>query len=380
MATGPGDARPLRVGVVGLGSVSGPYLANLLRSELVEVVACSDAVVERAAQRAAEYGVPRVLATEDLLADPGIDLVVNLTVPAAHAPITLAALRAGKHVWSEKPLAISRDEGEEVLREARERDLEVGCAPDTVLGAGLQTARRLIDSGAIGEPLAATACFMTSGPDTWHPDPAFFFRPGAGPLLDIGPYALTSLISFLGPVRRVTASGRVLFTERTVARGPRQGETIVVGTDTLVAGVLEHSAGAISTLVTAFGAWGGTQPDLEVFGSDGVLDAPNPNGFGGPVRLRTHVGQGGWQDVPLAYDHTDGCRNCRGIGVAEMALAIAAGQAPRASGELAYHVLDVMLALGESAAEGRHVEVASTCHRPPALPLDISLIARERSS
>jgi predicted dehydrogenase len=366
--------RPVRVGVVGTGSVSGPYLENMRRSPLLEVVACSDVVAQRARDRALRYGVPRAMATEELLADPDVDLVVNLTVPTAHAPITLAALRAGKHVWSEKPLAVTRDQGREILREARERGLHVGCAPDTILGAGLQTCQRLIAGGAIGRPLAATACFMTHGPDEWHPDPAFFFQPGAGPLFDIGPYCLTALVAWLGPVRRATASGRVLYEERTVAKGPKQGETFAVRTETLVAGILEHTGGAISTLLTAFGAYGGTQPDLEVFGSAGVLDGPDPNGFGGPVRLREHA-SGGWREAALAYRHTDGCRNCRGLGVAEMARAIGAGRAPRASGALAYHVLDVMLALAESMARGQHVDVASTCRPPRPLPLRTALLA-----
>jgi predicted dehydrogenase len=367
-------ARPLRVGVVGTGTVSTPYLENMQRSPLLDVVACSDVVAERAAQRAAEHGVPRAATNEELLADPEIELVVNLTVPAAHAAVTLAALRAGKHVWSEKPLATNRADGQEILREARARRLQVGCAPDTFLGSGLQTTQRLLERGAIGRPLAASASFMTGGPDSWHPDPSFFFQPGGGPLLDIGVYSLTALIAFLGPVRRVTASARVLFPERTIAKGPKQGETIVVRVDTLVAGILEHEEGAISTLMTSFGAWGGTQPDLEIFGSEGVLDGPNPNTFGGPVRLLTHAAGREWREAPLAYHHTDGCRNCRGLGVAELAQSIAAHRAPRASAALAYHVLDVMLALSESAAAGRHVEVTSTCRQPRTLPLRTSLL------
>jgi predicted dehydrogenase len=369
------EARPLGVGVVGTGTVSARYLENMSGSPLLEVVACSDAVPDRARERAEQYGVPRVLRAEELLADPDVELVVNLTVPAAHAAITLAALRAGKHVWSEKPLATTREEGREILREARARGLQVGCAPDTTLGAGLQTVQRLIERGAVGLPLAATACFMTRGPDEWHPDPAFFFQAGAGPLLDVGPYSLTTLVTLLGPVRRVTASGRVLYGERTVAQGPKRGETFVVKTPTLVAGVLEHVGGQVSTLLTAFGAWGGTQPHVEVFGSEGVLDGPDPNTFEGPVRLREHASGGEWREVPLAYHHTDGCRNCRGIGVAEMAQAIRAGRAPRASGALAYHVLDVMLALDESAVEGRHVVVTSTCRQPRLLPLRTALLA-----
>jgi predicted dehydrogenase len=374
MSTRTEGGRPLRVGVVGTGVVSTPYLENMRASPLLDVVACSDAIPERARQKAAEHGVPRALTNDELLADPEVELVVNLTVPAAHASVTLAALRAGKHVWSEKPLATNRADGLEILREAQARGLRVGCAPDTILGAGLQTTQRLLERGAIGQPLVATASFMTPGPEGWHPDPDFFFQPGGGPLLDVGPYSLTALVAFLGPVRRVTASGSVLFPERTVGRGPKQGETIVVRTNTLVAGILEHEGGAMSTLITSFGAWGGTLPNLQVQGSEGVLDGPDPNTFGGPVQLRVHAEGREWKDTPLAYHHTDGCRNCRGLGVAEMAQSIAARRPPRASGALAYHVLDIMLAFGESAAEGRHVEIASTCRRPALLPLRASLL------
>src|SRR5947209_8817109 len=305
MASELSDDRPLRVGVVGCGTISHSYIENMLRSPGLEVVACADQPPDRAHECARRYGIAWAGPTVDLLADPEVDLVVNLTVPALHAEINLGALRAGKHVWSEKPLAASREEGAQVLREASERGLEVGCAPDTVLGAGLQTCRYLVDRGLIGRPLAASALFMTAGPETWHHHPAFLYQPGGGPLLDVGPYYLAALVHLLGPVARVAASGRILFPERTIQSGPRQGQTIAVGTDTYVGGVLEFEEGAIGTLVTAFGVWGGDTPPAQLFGGEGVLSLPDPNTFAGPVRVRLHGDSLGWREVPPAHHHTD---------------------------------------------------------------------------
>ena len=369
---------PLRLGLIGCGTVSEPYLRNLTAASQVRVVACADLVGERAEARAAEFGIERACTREQLLADPEIDLVVNLTVPSAHHEVTMAALAAGKHVWTEKPLGVDREQGAEVLRQAAERGLQVGCAPDTVLGAGLQTCRLLIDLQLIGEPLAGAACFMTRGPETWHPDPAFLYQPGAGPLLDVGIYYVSALVNLLGPVRRVTALGRKLYPERTIGSGPRAGEVFSVGTDTYVACILQFAAGALVTLVATFGIWGADLPKLQLHGSEGVLDVPDPNTFGGPITANLHADEQGWRELPLAYDHPDHCRNCRGLGVTEMAEAIAAGREPRASGTIAYHVLDVIQCVFESAAAGGHVEVTSTCERPSPLPVSSAAAREER--
>jgi predicted dehydrogenase len=366
--------QPLRVGVVGCGTISDAYIGNMQASPHLEVLACGDQPPDRARECARRFGIPRTGTTAEVLADPDVQLVVNLTVPALHFEINLGALRAGKHVWSEKPLTVSRAEGEQLLHEAAERGLEIGCAPDTVLGAGLQTCRHLVDRGLIGRPLTASAMFMTAGPETWHHHPTFFYQAGGGPLFDVGPYYLTALVNLLGPVASVTAAGRVLFPRRTIQTGPRQGQTIEVRTDTYVGGVLEFQEGAIATLVTAFGVWGGEAPPAQVFGGEGVLSLPDPNTFGGPVRVRLHGDDLGWREVPLAYHHTDGCRDCRGLGVAEMAVAIGSGERPRASGEVAYHVLDVMHAMADSAREGRHIEVESTFGRPPPLPVEAAAL------
>jgi len=209
--------------VIGCGTISQVYLRNLTASPEVDVVACADVVPERATARAAEFGVGRACSPAEVLADPEIDLVVNLTVPNAHFEISMAAVLGGKHVWSEKPLAMEREQGAALVREAAERGLEVGCAPDTVLGAGLQTCRKLLDEGLVGEPMAASAFFFNEGPERWHPDPAFLYQPGAGPLWDVGIYYVTALVSLLGPVHRVTAFGRTLFPERVIGSGGSGG-------------------------------------------------------------------------------------------------------------------------------------------------------------
>jgi len=366
----------MRVGVIGCGTVSEPYLRNMTESPVLDVVACSDLDMERARARAAQFGVPGVCRPAELLADPDVELVVNLTVPQAHYEVNLAALEAGKHVWSEKPLAIERSQASSLLQVASDRGLQLGCAPDTVLGAGLQTCRRLIDEGAIGQPLAGAAFFLYAGPEEWHPDPVFLYQPGAGPLFDVGVYYISALVNLLGPVESVTAFGRVLFPTRVIGSGPRAGEVFDVGTDTYVTSILRFENEALVNVVASFGVWGADVPKLQVFGSGGVLEVPDPNTFGGPVRINRHE-EGDWREVPLAYEHTANCRNCRGLGVAELAGAICDGRPPRASGTIANHVLDVMQSIAESASIGRHVEVASTCERPAPMPLDMAPAGRE---
>jgi predicted dehydrogenase len=366
---------PVRVGVVGCGTISAAYLTNMTASAHLEVVACADAVPERARERAAEFGVPRALSTDELLADPEVELVVNLTVPTAHAPISLGALVAGKHVYSEKPLATTREEGRLIQDAAEARALQVGCAPDTFLGAGIQTCLRLIEQGELGEPLAATAFMLNRGPASWHPNAAVFYQPGGGPLFDVGPYYLTALVCMLGPVRRVTGMRRVLYPEITPDRGPLSGHTLEVGTPTFVAALMEFEGGVQAVLVTSFGISGHDLPNMQVYCAGGILAVPDPNTFGGPVRTRPNEEESVWSEVPLRYRHTDSRppRNFRGIGVDEMAQALRHGERPRASGELAFHVLDVMEAIQESDSTGRHVELASRCRRPPLLPLDVTL-------
>ncbi len=246
---------------------------------------------------------------------------------------------------------------------ARERGLRVGCAPDTFLGGGLQTCRRLIDAGAIGAPVAATAFLLNHGPESWHPDPNFYFQPGAGPMFDMGPYYLTALVSMLGPVRRATGSAQISFPERTITSEPHYGETITVTVPTHVAGILDFAGGAVATIVTSFDVWDVTRR-LEIHGSAGSLRLPDPNIFGGPVQL-LRAGEREWEDIPLTHGYT---ANSRGLGVADLASALRSGRPHRASGELAYHILDIMHAIHDASRESRHIELESTCERPAPLP------------
>ena len=317
--------------------------------------------MERARAKAAEHGIPKALGVDELLADAEVEIVVNLTIPAVHAAVSKSILEAGKHVYSEKPLAINRADAAALLALAKEKGLRVGCAPDTFLGAGLQTCRQLIDEGLIGEPVAAIGVLQSRGPEGWHPDPEFFYQPGAGPMFDMGPYYLTALTSLLGPVRRVTGSARTSFAERTVGSKAKLGQKIKVNTHTHIAGVLDFGAGAVGTLITSFDVHGGA-PFLEIYGSEASLSLPDPNTFGGPVGVR-RPGEKTFAEQPLNSPYT---QNSRGIGVAEMAAALRGERSHRASGEMAFHVLDLMVAFHEASADGRHVELGSTMERPAA--------------
>ena len=355
---------PVRVGLMGTGVISDIYLTNAAKYQEFEVVACADLDLDRAKQAAAKHGVARACSPDELLADPEVELVINLTIPRAHAEVGMATLAAGKHLYSEKPFTIEREDAARLLASAAERDLRVGSAPDTFLGGGLQTCRHLIDTGAIGQPVAATAFMTGHGPESWHPNPAFFYQYGGGPLLDMAPYYLTALVHLLGPVRRVTGSARASFPERTVGSGPLKGQQVAVDVPTHVAAVLDFASGAIATLITSFDVWAADLPRIEVYGSTGSMGVPDPNTFGGPIRLHGPDTKG-WTDAPLSFASAE---NSRGIGVADMSAAIRAGEPHRASGELAYHVLDVMQAILDASDTGRHVDVQSTCERPAPLP------------
>ena len=356
------------IGIVGCGNISGIYLKNCQRVfENLEVRACADLLPERAEKQAREFGVPRACSVEELLAEPDIQIVVNLTIPKAHAEVALAAVAAGKSVHNEKPLTVTREDGRKLLSLASEKGVRVGAAPDTFLGAGLQTCRKLIDDGWIGEPVAAVAFMTCHGHESWHPDPEFYYKPGGGPMFDMGPYYLTALVSLLGPIRRVTGSARITFPRRSITSKPKFGQVIDVEVPTHVAGVMDFADGAVGTIVTSFDVWSANLPWIEIYGSEGSLCVPDPNGFGGPVRVR-RAGAEQWSEVPLTHGYA---ANSRGIGVADMACALRSGRDHRANGELAYHVLDVMHAFHEASEQGRHVQVQSTCRRPAPLPLGL---------
>jgi predicted dehydrogenase len=348
------------VGIVGCGNISSIYLKAPQLFDNLHIVACADIDLPRAQAQAKKFGIPRACSVEELLADPEIDIVVNLTVPSAHAAISLAALAAGKSLYSEKPLATNREDGQAILQAARARQLRVGCAPDTFLGGGLQTCIKLINDGQIGTPIAATAFLMNHGMEHWHPDPYFFYQPGAGPMFDMGPYYLTALIAMMGPISRVTASTKITFPERTVTNGAKAGTKIPVNTQTHISGIMDFANGALGTITTSFDVWHHHMPYIEVYGSEGSISTPDPNTFGGPVYLR-RAKDTAWKEIPLTHGYTKGSR---GLGLADMALAMRSGRMQRANGEMAYHVLDVLVSFMQSSAEGRHITLNSTCSRP----------------
>jgi predicted dehydrogenase len=360
------NTAPVKIGIVGMGNISSIYLRNCMRAPTLDVLACADLVPERAEAQAQAFGVPRACTVKEVLADPEIELVVNLTIPQAHGTVGIAALEHGKSVYNEKPLALSLDDAQRMLALANANDLLVGGAPDTFLGAGLQTCRDLLDAQAIGRPVAAMAHILGRGPERWHPNPDFFYQPGAGPMFDMGPYYLTALITLLGPVRRVTGSAQTSFSERVIASEPLHGTTITVNTPTHLAAVLDFANGAVATLVTSFDVYAERPINLEIFGADGTLVLPDPNTFDGPVRLH-RAGEDGWHAQPLTHEHTE---NSRGIGVVDMADALRSGKPHRANGALALHVLEIMHAIHEASRTGRHTEITSTIERPAALPRD----------
>ncbi|PFG14997.1 Gfo/Idh/MocA family protein [Bacillus sp. es.036] len=359
--------KKIHIGVIGCGNISDIYLTNLREMESLEVVAVADLNHVKAVEKAEKYSIPHVLSVDELLETEAIDLVLNLTIPEAHAEVSLRVLEAGKHVYSEKPLAITLEDGAKVLAKAKEKGLFVGVAPDTFLGGGLQTCKKLIEDGAIGEPVAATAFMMGHGPESWHPDPEFFYRAGAGPMFDMGPYYLTALINLIGPVHRLTGSARITSPERTITSEPKYGQKINVETPTHVAGILDFENGAIGTMITSFDVWGSKTPFLEIYGTNGSLSVPDPNTFGGPVLLRK-PGETEWAEVAFTHGSLE---NSRGIGVLDMVDALHSGREPRASGELAYHVLEIMHGIHESSGKGVRYEMTSTCKQPEALPSEI---------
>jgi predicted dehydrogenase len=357
--------KKVKIGIIGCGNISGIYMQETQTFDALELWACADLIQERAEAQAVKYGIPNVYTVEQMLADPEIELIVNLTIPNAHASVAMAALAAGKSVYNEKPLALTREEGQQMLALAAEKGVLVGGAPDTFMGAGIQTCVKLIDDGAIGTPVAATAFMLCHGHESWHPDPEFYYKVGGGPLFDMGPYYLTALVSMLGPIRRVSGSARASFPTRTITSQPKNGTVVTVDTPTHLSATLDFASGAIGTLITSFDIWAHHLPCIEVHGTAGSISVPDPNTFGGTVQLWTPETRE-WQDVPLVPIRSE---NSRGIGVADMAYAIRCGRAHRANGEMTYHVLDVMHAVLDSSELGGHVSMESSCQRPAAMPL-----------
>jgi predicted dehydrogenase len=362
------------VGLIGCGNISTIYLTNLPRSPGVKVRAVADLKPDCAAAQGKKFDV-EALAVDALLARDDIDLVVNLTVPDAHAAVSLAALSAGKHVFSEKPLAVEVELGRKVLDEAESRGLMLGCAPDTFLGAGGRLARRLVDAGAIGKVLAGTAFVMSHGMEHWHPDPEFFFKRGGGPVLDVGPYYITALVNLLGPVARVLSVTSTGFPERLVsAEGPRKGQRIKVETPTTAMAILEFAAGAQVLFGASWDVWKHGHAPIELYGTEGSMRVPDPNFFGGIVEVSERGGD--WiphdaSDLPLGAINwpADAPRqaNHRALGVAEMAAALRNGKRNHASGRLALHALEVMEAIVKGTGAGGPAVIATRTERPPVL-------------
>ena len=359
----PASTGPLGVGVIGAGNISAAYLRNLTRFPDLEVHIVGDLLPAAAAARAEEFGVGDAGTPEDVMTHPGVELVVNLTIPAAHAEVSSAAVRAGKHVWSEKPITLDRESADQLLREAAAAGVRIGCAPDTVLGAGIQSARRVIESGGIGRPLSGLTLFQTPGPQLWHPNPDFLFQLGAGPLFDMGPYYLTTLIQTLGPIRRVAAVGTTTSPTRVIGAGPRAGQEFAVEVPTQVGLIAAFESGATAQSMFSFDSPLVRTGFVEITGSEATLSLPDPNAFDGALRIR-RLGSDDWEDLPV-----EGAAEGRGTGVLDMARAIRAGTPHRIGGDLARHVLDVMISAADSMSSGAFVPLTSTVGVPEPLPV-----------
>jgi len=367
---------PAVIGVIGCGVISEAYLKGAARSKLIRVKSVADVNAKAAARRAAEFNMQAV-PVEALLADEEIEIVINLTVPQAHAPVSLSIIEAGKHVYSEKPLATRLADGQALVLAAAARRLRIGCAPDTFLGAAHQTCRRAIDAGRIGSPVAGGASVLSHGMEHWHPNPAFFFQRGGGPMLDMGPYYVTQLVNLLGSVARVTAEATMGSTHRTVTSEPLRGQVIEVEVPTTVNAVLRFASGANVALSQSWDVWKHRRLPIEIYGSEGSMLVPDPNFFGGEPSISERDGE--WQTLDISR-HPFGAPNrrlrsgadvadYRIVGLLDMAAAIRQDRPHRVSGELALHVLEVLEAIERAAMEGRHVMIESGCPRPEALPL-----------
>jgi predicted dehydrogenase len=359
----------VKVGIIGCGAISANYLRNAASLPILEMAACADLEMERARERAEEFGVPRVLTVDELLRDPEIEIVLNLTVPQAHAPVSIQAMEFGKHAYTEKPFATDRDEGHKVLETIRRTHLRVGCAPDTVLGAGIQTARKVLDEGTIGRPVAFTAMFTGRGPEGFHPNPEFFYQPGGGPMFDMGPYYVTTLLNLLGPLKRISGAAAIAIPDRAIGKGPRAGEKIAVNTPDHVAGTMEFESGVAGTIMTSFAVAHGVydrQFPIVIYGDEGALKVPDPNTFDGPVQVR-RIEDEEWREVPHAFPAGYG----RSVGLADMAYALRSGRPHRCSAEQGFTVLDVMQGFLDSSRAGSVFTPSLAYERPAPMPADL---------
>ncbi|HLA42303.1 MAG TPA: Gfo/Idh/MocA family oxidoreductase, partial [Aggregatilineales bacterium] len=345
----------MKVGIIGTGNIAPAYMKGCgAFPEDVQVAACADLMPERAAAFASTHNL-QALSIDELLAHDEIELIINLTIPVAHSQVNHQVIAAGKHVYGEKPLALTRAEGRQILEAAQAKGVRVGCAPDTFLGAGGQTCRKIIDSGAIGEPIAAIAMMASHGPENWHPNPFFYYQPGGGPMLDMGPYYLSFLVYLMGAITGVSATTKRTFAERVAGHESIRGQVIPVDVNTHAAGTVTFASGAIGTIIMSFDVWKHNLPRIEIYGTEGSLSVPDPNRFDGTAQVWDRK-SGEWHDAPMVgRDDVQ-----RGIGVADMARAIQNSEPHRLSGALAYHVLDAMEAFEDSSREQRHITLTST--------------------
>jgi len=364
----------MNIGLVGCGNISDIYLKNLTtRFHNVTVYACADLDAQKVKNAAEKYNIPHIMTLDEMLECDEIDLILNLTTPKSHYSICKRALLAGKHTYVEKPLSLCYKEGKELIELAKERNLYIGCAPDTFLGAGIQTSCKLMEAGAIGRPIAATAFMMCHGHEGWHPDPAFYYDFGGGPLFDMGPYYVTALVRLLGRADGVFAYGSRAFEERTIGSSAKFGQKIPVKVDTHNAGLIHFENGAIATLVTSFDVWKHSMPNIEIHGTLGSMNVPDPNSFGGPVLLYTPQSPDyNYKEMPLISPYSE---NSRGIGLSEMVLAHSEDRTQNASGELGLHVLEIMDAFVRSAKEGQMIKLESS--PSSQIPLDWNVVLGE---
>ena len=359
--------KPVKVGLVGSGFISEIYMQNSKVFNSFEIVSCSDLIKERSEGRAKEYGIPKVMSTEEIMNDPDVEIVLNLTTPDAHYSVAKQAIEAGKSIYNEKPLSIDLSNGKELVDLAMENNVLIGGAPDTFLGGGIQTCRKLIDDGLIGKPVAVSAFMTCPGHESWHPDPGFYYKKGGGPMFDMGPYYLTALVNLVGPIKQVKASTKITFDERTITSEPKNGTKIRVDVPTHVTGIMDFHNQATGVIITSFDVWGAQLPRIEVYGTHGSLSVPDPNTFGGPVQVYLPDDKEG-KDVPLTHGYTS---NNRGLGVADMACALRSGRPHRANGDVTYHVLEAMHAFHEASDSERTVKMLSTVERPVPLPIGL---------
>jgi len=354
-----------RIGIVGCGNISGIYLDNLNGrfGKTVKVTSLTDLNAEKARNASEKYNITYIKNHDELINSPDVDIILNITEPSNHYAIALSAVKAGKHIYSEKPMCVTREEAQEVMKIAGEKKLRVGSAPDTFLGAGIQTCRKILDDGWIGIPVAATANMVNHGHEHWHPGPEFYYKTGGGPMFDMGPYYLTALVNLLGPVTRICGTAKKSFKTRTVTSEPLNGAVINVDVPTHIAGIMDFACGAAGNIITSFDVYSHNLPCLEIYGSKGTIRVPDPNTFGGPVYVKRYYDEK-WFEIPLLGSYPE---NSRGLGLVDMAQAIEADRPHRASGELAYHVLELMHGFHDASMSGIYYNVKSGCERPEPL-------------